>query len=297
MSRGNRREINVRGILLVAGSEFVRWLVNPKMFVFAIIFLPLRDLIVLPMMQASEKMGSPLGILESSIATMNSLLGVILLTLTYLLLISSFPTVDGNVLFYIARMGRRNWILGEMLFHVISAVAYSLLITVVSAAQIAAQSFWANGWSLVVTDYDRMFGQEGGGETMRGLIPPNLYFQMAPVKAYLLSFGLLTLFFILLGLIFLAGVLCGKRVLCFLLQVVHLIPGCGMIMLNSSGMWGFPLAHAMLLFHYQEYMREYECSPWLSIVLFSSVLAVVVFGLYRTVKGVSLDLIGEGVAS
>lgn len=68
-------------------------------------------------------------------------------------------------------------------------------------------------------------------------------------------------------------------------------------MLNSSGMWGFPLAHAMLLFHFQEYMREYECSPWLSIVLFSSVLAVVVFGLYRTVKGVSLDLIGEGVAS
>ncbi len=145
MRRDSVRKINGRGILLVAGSEYVRWVVNPKMFVFAAIFLPLRDMVVLPMLQASERMGSPLGILEYGIATMNSLLRVVLPTLTYLLLISSFPTLDGNVLFYITRMGRRNWILREMLFHVISAVTYSLLITVVSAAQTAVQSFWANG--------------------------------------------------------------------------------------------------------------------------------------------------------
>lgn len=297
MTKEKRKKINGRGIVLVAGSEFVRWLVNPKMFVFAVIFLPLRDLVVVPVLQASEKMGSPLGILESSIASMNSWLGVILLTLTYLLLISSFPTVDGNVLFYIARMGRRNWILGEMLFHVMCAVTYSLVITVVTAAQTAGQSFWANGWSLVVTDYDKLFGREEGMVTMGGLIPPNLYFQMTPVKAYLLSACLLTLFFILSGLVFLAGALCGKRVLFFLLQVLHLVPGCVMIMLGSSAMWAFPLAHAMLMFHYQEYMRKYEFSPWLSLLIFGGVLVAAGVLLYRKVRGVSLDQIGGEVSS
>lgn len=59
MRRDSVRKINGRGILLVAGSEYVRWVVNPKMFVFAAIFLPLRDMVVLPMLQASERMISP----------------------------------------------------------------------------------------------------------------------------------------------------------------------------------------------------------------------------------------------
>lgn len=289
------KEINGHGIVLVAGSEYVRWLVNPKMAVFAAIFLPVRDLVVSPMLQASEKMGSPLGILESSITSMNSWLGVILFTLTYLLLVSSFPTMNGNVLFYIARMGRKNWILGEILFHMLSAVTYSLFVTLVSVAQTAERSFCANGWSLVVTDYDMIYGQEERIETMKGLIPPNLYFQMTPVKAYLLSFGLLTLFFVLSGLLFLAGCMYQKRGLFFMLQVLHIVLGCGMVLLGSPGMWGFPLAHALLSLHYQEYFRTYEFSPWLSLALFTGMLAVIGILIYRRVKKIDLDLIGGDV--
>lgn len=125
---------NIKSIALVAGSEYARWLASPKMVILAAVFLPMRDMVVVPLIRASEKMGSPVGGLESGIATMNSWLGVLLLTLTYMLLMSSFPTADGNALFYVSRMGRRNWIMGQMLFQLMCAVSYSLLVMLVTAA-------------------------------------------------------------------------------------------------------------------------------------------------------------------
>lgn len=287
---------NIKSIALVAGSEYARWLASPKMVILAAVFLPMRDMVVVPLIRASEKMGSPVGGLESGIATMNSWLGVLLLTLTYMLLMSSFPTADGNVLFYVSRMGRRNWIMGQMLFQLMCAVSYSLLVMLVTAAQTVSRSFMANGWSLVVTEYDQLYREEGG-ILMEGLIPPNLYFQMSPVRAYVFTVGLFTLFLVFCGMSFLIGCLYQKRVLFFFLQVIHIVLGCGMVLLRSRGMWFFPLAHALLSFHYQKYFRKYEFSPWLSLLLFGIVLLFAGGVAYHKAKKVSLDMIGGDVLS
>lgn len=289
---------DIKCIALVAGREYVRWLVNPKMVVLAAVLLPVRDMAVVPLIRASAEMGSPLGGLESSIAVMNSWMCILLLALTYMFLMSAFPTADGNVLFYVSRMGRGNWIRGQMLFQLMCAVSYSLFVTLTAAAQTFTRSFAANGWSLVVTDYDRLYREEGSIRIMVGdLIRPNLYFQMPPVKAYVLTAVLFTLFLMFCGMSFLIGCLYRKRVLFFLLQAVHIVLGCGMVLLRSRGMWFFPLAHAMLSFHYQKYLRRYEFSPWLSLVLFGTALLAAGGVAYRKAKRVSLDMIGGDVQS
>lgn len=291
------RNINIKNILLVAKSEYIRWLINPKIILLAVVFLPLRDMIVLPMLRASEQMESPLNLLETSIATVNSWMGLLLLTLSYMLLISSFPTTDGNTLFYIARMGRRNWILGEMLFQLMSAVTYSLITTVVTIVQTAHSSFFANGWSLVVTDYDEIYKDAEMGTHMASYLPSNLFFQMTPFKAYLLSFGLLTLLLMFCGMLFLTGCLYGKRLLFFFIQVVHVCVGCGFILLGNWGMWFFPVNQSLLRLHFHMYFREYVFAPWLSVILFIAVILIIGIIMYRKAKIVSMDMIGGEILS
>lgn len=291
-----RENINIKNIKLVAKSEYIRWLATPKMLLLAAVFLPLRDLVVSPLLMASAEMDSPLNMLEPCIATLNSWTGTLLLSLVYLFLLSPFPTTDGNMMFYIARMGRRNWILGEMLFQVSGVLTYGIITSLVTVLQVFQRSFIANGWSLVVTEYDEHFRTEGGAK-ISGIIPPNLYFQMAPYQAFLLSFALFSLFLLFCGMLFLAGCLYQKRLLFFFVQVVHITVGCGMILLDGTAMWFFPVAHSLLLRHYSSYFRKYVFSPWLSLALFGAVLAATGIIIYRKAGKVNLDITGGGVFS
>lgn len=291
------RKISMKSITLVARSEYIRWLINPKMILLAVVFLPMRDFVVVPLLRASEKMGSPINALEPCISTMNSWMGLLLLSLTYMLLIAPFPTADGNMLFYVARMGRKNWILGEMLFQMMSVFTYSLITTAVTVAQVFHNSFFDNGWSLVVTDFDKLYGDLEEGVKITEILPPNLFFQMSPFKAYLLSFGLFSLFLLLCGMLFLTGCLYQKRLLFFFAQVVHITVGNGLIAIWSSGMWFFPVSHSLLACHYRKYFRKYVFSPWLSLILFGAVLLIIGIVMYRKAQKVSLDMIGGDVLS
>lgn len=288
------KNIQIKNIALTAGSEYIRWLVNPRILLLAVVILPLRDVVIMPMLKAAEKMDSPVNLLEPCIAAANSWLGLLLMALIYMVFMSSFPTMDGNMLFYIARMGRRNWILGEMLFQFMAVVTYNFIIIAASLGQVAADAFLANGWSLAVTDYDGLYGVVGGFK-MAEIIPPNLYFQMSPMKAFLLSYGLISLFLLLCGFIFLAGCLYQKRLLLFLLQVLHITVGCGLILIRSQGMWLFPVSHSMLACHYRRYFREYMFAPWWSLALFVLAVLLLTALMYRKARKVSLDMIGGDV--
>ena len=185
-------DIKLGSILLVAKGEYARWLSTPRIILLAVAFLPLRDGTVLPLLEASRRMGSPLNILEPCIATMNSWMGLLLFGLVYLVLMSPFPKADGNMLFYVARMGKRNWVLGEMLFQFLCAMLYSLAANLLTMAQVAGDSFLDNGWSLVVTEYDEKF-TPGWGNMIKEILPPNLYFQMPPYSAFFFSFAMFVL--------------------------------------------------------------------------------------------------------
>ena len=286
--------INIKNIALVARSEYVRWMFNPKMLLLVVVFLIMRDSVFIPMISASNEMDSPINLLEPCIAMINSWVGLMLFVLGYMFLISSFPTADTNMLFYISRMGRRNWILGEILFQIMSTITYSILITFITVVQIVNKSFFSNGWSLVVTDYDKLYTM-GNGIKMSNIIPPDLFFQMTPFKAYIFSFGLFSLFLMLCGMSFLTGCLFQKRILIFIIHVIHITVGCALMLVNSNAMWFFPISHSILKIHYHGYFRKYIFSPYISLALFIVLLMFVGGVMYRKSRKVSIDMIGGDV--
>lgn len=293
-TKGAGRLISGKSILLVARSEYARWLSTPRLILLAVAFLPLRDNTVLPLLEASRQMGSPLNLLEPCIATMNSWMGLLLFGLVYLVLMSPFPKADGNMLFYVARMGKRNWILGEMLFQLICAALYSLAANLLTMAQAAGDSFLDNGWSLVVTEYDEKFAPEWG-HMIKEILPPNLYFQMPPYMAFLLSYAMFTLFLLLCGMAFMAGCLYQRWLLLFFVQAFHITAGSGLILLRSEAMWFFPVSHALLACHYRKYFRAFVFSPWLSVGLLAGTWLLLAILMYRKARNVSIDMIGGDV--
>ena len=121
----------------MARSEYVKWLFNLRMVMVLTILIPTREMIIIPMSRAAQEMGQPLNAFETCIAAANSGVVLLLLPLIYLVLTASFPTADENMLFYIVRMGRKNWILGEMLFQLMSVLSYCLMVVVLIVVQTA----------------------------------------------------------------------------------------------------------------------------------------------------------------
>lgn len=287
--------LKIKSILFVAVSEYGKWIKNPRFLMVFAAFVPVHELIVRPMMQAAEEMNQPLNMFEGSIAVANSGLALLVFPLIYLVLIASFPTVDGNMLFYIARMGRRNWILGEMLFQFLAVISYCLLMIGVTAVQTVGISFVADGWSIPVTDYDKM--DSVTGIDMGALIPPNLFYQMPPYKALLWSYLLLALFLLMCSMFFLLGCLYGKKLLFLLIAISQIGLGCGLFVTKSAAMWLLPFSHSVLCIHYQKYFRKYVFSPKLSLLLFVAGLLIIAILAYRKARKVSIDMIGGDVLS
>lgn len=266
-------KLNISNIMLVMRKEYMKWLVNPRNVMLFIVFIPTREIVLKPMLQAAYEMGQPLNMLESCIATLNSGMIMMLVAMVYLILISSFPTINGNVLFYMGRMGKKNWVIGEILFQCISALTYLSVICVVSVLQTVSESFVANGWSLVVTDHDRLYGATSDIH-MDNIVPPSLYNQMSPYKALFLAFFLIATFLIIISLFFTVGCMYSQKLLFFSLMVVQIVAGSALYILSNKAMWYFVICHAFLSSHYGAYMRKYLFSPWISFGILMVILLV-----------------------
>ena len=286
-------KFSISNALLVMRREYVKWLMNPRHVMLFIIVISSRELIIKPMVEVSKKMDQPMGMFESCIATANSGIIIMVMTAVYMVLISSFPTIDGNILFYIKRMGRRSWIIGEILFQCFSAVTYTLVIYLVSIIQTAGRSYLANGWSIVVTDHDRLYG-ELSDIRMDTILPPNLYNQMSPYKALFLSFSLLCLFLFICSLIFTVGCMYSQKLLFFCLLLIQIAAGGALYILGSKGMWYFIISHAFLSSHYSMYLRKYLFSPWISLVIFMGLILILCIIAYLRARRLSVDEWNEG---
>ncbi|MBE5936788.1 MAG: hypothetical protein E7265_02025 [Lachnospiraceae bacterium] len=276
--------INLKCIWRVAKNEYINFILNPKIIILAVVYLIIEKMIIMPIITASDYMNQPVNLFEIPIATVNSSLGLLLILISYIVLISPFPRINDNIPFCIFRAGRKNWVLGEILFQFISGFTYAAIIAVATTLRGITRAYMVNGWSLVITDYDK-----------KQLIPVNLYYQMTPYKAFFLSYLLLFLLLLFCGLLFLAGCLYSKKLLFFFIQCAHIIAGCGIMVTESSAMWFFPVCHGMLLMHYQTYFREYVFSPYASIMLLSLACVVYLIIIYKKAGKVSLDMIGGNI--
>ena len=99
-------------VLRVAKTEYVKWIRNPKMIILLVMLIFAYDYVILELIEAADKMGEKLQVLEGFIGISNSQLLLMILPIVFVGLMGDFPRVDGNAMFYIHRVGKGNWLFG-----------------------------------------------------------------------------------------------------------------------------------------------------------------------------------------
>lgn len=288
-----RGKTSWKQIVSVMRNEYIKWLTNGKLILLPVLVVMIREIVVLPILMAANEMNQPINVLEPCIALVNSGVILLLIPLVYLVMIADFPSVDGNTYYLVPRIGRRNWILGEILFQLTSLIIYLLFLVLLTMIQVADCSFFANGWSLVVTDYEAEM-VNSGSVFMSDLIPLNIYFQMSPVNAFLLSYSLVFLFLFLCGQVLLWATLYGKKLIGFWGVLSSIAVGIALCSAKIKWMWLFPVCHSILWIHYQDYYREYVFSPWISLIIFIVSVTIFLIFILKKAKKVNLDILREG---
>lgn len=249
------RNFSLHKILSVAKTEYIKWITNPRMIIVIVMMVFIKSVAIDPLLENSAEMNSPLNMLEPFIAVGNSGLVLLILPIVYMTLMSDFPKVDGNAIFYMIRTGKVNWLIGQILFSISAIITYISAVLIGSILPLFGKAFWANGWSLVTKQYEILFPEKAGGIAAE-LLPKSLYNQLPPFSAAIQSYILIALYLFALSLIMILFYLFGAKVLGTLTNGAIISIGVALTSIKTSAMWLLPMANTIIWLHHTSYFRE-----------------------------------------
>lgn len=271
------KKFNLRQCFACAKTEYIKWVCDARMVILGVLLIFIYNFAIQPLLQNAEKMNEPLNMLEPFIAVANSGAVLMIIPLVFMTLIADFPKIDNNTVFYIMRIGRKNWLTGQIIKLVMMAASYLAVIFVGSVVPMITRGFWYNGWSNVVTNFKNVFPEQSMNFGVQ-LVPENLYNQLtvfeAAVKSYLLVFAYL----MIIGLILLSLSLIKHKTLGFVSCGAVIALGTAFCSIKTVLMWTMPMANSIIWLHFTKYFRVPEVSITFSVVyLVTFVLALIVF--------------------
>lgn len=242
-------------VLSVAKTEYVKWIRNPKMVILLVMLIFAYDYVVLELTTAADKMGEKLQIFEGFIGISNSQLLLMIIPIGFVGLMGDFPRVDGNAMFYIHRVGKENWLFGQIVFAVMAAGTYLMALFVFSSLTLLGRCYVGNFWSEVTTKY-YLFAPNDYMSTVANLTTGRLYNNLPPLDATLHILGLMFLFLLLISMFLLIGFVCKMRIGGIIFTVGSLCLGNVLAYMENKIRWFFPTAHAIMEIHFDEIYKK-----------------------------------------
>lgn len=242
-------------IFRVAKTEYVKWIRNPKMIILLVMLIFAYDFIIVELIDAADKMGEKLQVFEGFIGISNSQLLLMILPIVFVGLMGDFPRVDGNAMFYIHRVGKGNWLLGQVLFAAMAAGTYLAALVGFSCLTLLGRCYAGNLWSEVTTKY-YIFAPNDTMSMVANLTTGRLYNNLPPLDAALHICGLMFLFLLFISMFLLVGFVCKMRIGGIILTVGLLCLGNVLAYMENNIRWLFPTAHAIMEIHFDEIYKK-----------------------------------------
>lgn len=152
----------LRTIFKVALINFRRWRKNPQViFVFCLTFI-LCFLLSDKVVSFAQSHETSVQLMEPFIWTFGDSDAIWTISLLILLLFSDMPRLENDVPFYLIRMNRRVWILGQIVYVFLSTGIFMLFVVISTIFFAAGQSYVANLWS----DTAAILGYSGIGQAI-----------------------------------------------------------------------------------------------------------------------------------
>lgn len=286
------KNISLKKIFSLAKVEFVKWVCDARMIILAVLLIFIYSFAIEPLLANAELMNEPLNILEPFIAVANSGAILLIIPLVFLTLIADFPKIDTNTVFYIHRVGRMNWLLGQILKLILMALAFLAVIFLGAVIPILSKGFWYNGWSNVATKFAQTFPERSGNFGVQ-LLPENLYNQLTVFSAAVQSYILVFAYLIIIGLILLSFSLVKQKTLGFVLCGVIISLGTAFCSIKTNLMWTMPMANSLIWLHYTKYFRQPVISMKFSVIYLLTFITVLIIFCVIGIKKFNYDNVSE----
>lgn len=245
----------LRSTFLCGWMEYRQWLRNPRMILLAVFFVYMYTTVLEPIIKYAEEIPAQIGWFEPFVAVCNNGLMVLLLPLVFLVLMADFPRIEADTTFRVFRVGRRRWVLGQVLMlnlAALSVIGIMFVLCVLLSFGMGAQITFQ--WSEAIqANISNSVIQTGD---LVGLLPANLFYQMTLSQAVLWSFGLTLLCCIALGLVMLTLAICGMRTMRMVLGAGSVIMGYVLLNAGVAAEWWLPTAHYVLKAHFTAYFSK-----------------------------------------
>ena len=242
-------------IFRVAKNEYIKWITNPKMIIALVMFVFAYDYVIKELSEASDKMGEKLQIFEGFIAISNSQLLIMIIPIVFIGLMGEFPRVDGNSMFFISRVGKVNWLLGQMMFAIMASVTYLGSLLLFSMLASVGRSYLANNWSEVTTKY-YIFAPNDFKSKVAMLTTGRLYNNLTPVQSVLNIFGLMLLLMLLIAMGLIVSFVLKNKITGVIATTGLICIGNVLAYMENGVRWFFPTSHAVLEIHFDEIYRK-----------------------------------------
>ena len=272
------KNFSLKQSFFCARAEFIKWICDARMIILGVLLIFIYSFAIEPLKSNAELMGEPLNILEPFIAIANSGAILLIIPLVFLTLIADFPKIDTNTVFYIMRVGRLNWLFGQLLKLVFMALSYLAVIFLGTVLPMLSKGFWYNGWSNVATGFVKMFPDRRGDFGVE-LLPENLYNQLSVFEAALKSYLLVAAYLMIIGLILLVFSLFKRKTLGFIICGGMISLGMAFSAIRTNLMWTMPMANSITWLHYTKYFKKPIMPMSFSVIYLLVLIAVLlVFG-------------------
>lgn len=231
----------------------------------------MRTLAVEPLLERAEKMNVPLTVFEPFEAIGNSGMLVMLIPCVFLILISDYPIISGNTLFFVQRTGKLNWLLGQLLFVIAAIFSYMGMIFLVSI--LISGGEFRTEWSETVRFYSARFPDESDSFASE-LLPSNLYNQIPLMTSVMQTFFLMSAYLFLLVLILYLFKLLHIKSAGLITVFIIIGLGVATCSLKTPAMWCLPMSNTIVWLHYTEILREPVVPIWRSYFYFAAGITV-----------------------
>jgi len=262
---------DIKCIFSVARSEYVKWITNPRVIVVGVLLVFMKTLAIEPLLERADKIGEKIDVLEPFAAIGNSGMLVMLIPCVFMVLISDYPKMTGNTLYFVKRTGKKNWFIGQMLFVFFAIISF--LTVILLGSVLMSQGSFTGNWSDVVTKYNAMFPDESGNFTSQ-LLPSNLYNQIPLITSILQTIGLMTVYMLVISMIIYFFKLIHIQSFGLLAAVFVVAGGVVTCSLKSELMWLFPMANTIVWLHYDIILDELNVPMWYTYTYFAVILSV-----------------------
>lgn len=285
-------KLNLKQAFSCARTEYIKWVCDARIIILGVLVIFIYTFAIEPLLKNAEEMGEPLNILEPFIAIANSGAILLIIPLVFLTLIADFPKIDTNTVFYIIRVGRVNWLLGQIIKLVMMALSYLAFIFAGAVIPMLGRGFWYNGWSNVATQYAVRFPQKSGNFGVQ-LLPENLYNQLSVFSAAIQSYLLVFAYLMIIGLLLLAFSLVKKKTMGFVLCGAVISLGTAFCSIKTVLMWSMPMANSIIWLHFTKYFRQPVVSLTFSIIYLCVFIAALIAFCVIAIKKFNYDNVAE----